>query len=162
MDILKLLLDYGMDDSSLDKMSQKSGLDKDSVKGVISKVAPLFMQQAKANLTNQDSSNGFLDMVKKTNINDTEDINHGNNLLGFLTGSKENSRKLSSEVGKSLGVDVSSVKTLLPMIAPLVAGMLNKHSAKSGLGALSSFLDKDGDGSITDDLFNMAKGFFKR
>ena len=170
MDILKLLLDNS--GGMLDAMSQKSGLGTNDVEAVISKVAPIFMQRANENFKSDADSSNFLDMIRRSNLgemaNTPQNINvaEGNELLGVLTGSKENSRALASDVGSQLGISADSIKTLLPMIA----GMLNNQLKASNLqgstdngsmmSMLTQFLDQNKDGSIVDDIFRIAGDFF--
>nr|WP_314127228.1 DUF937 domain-containing protein [uncultured Campylobacter sp.] len=174
MDILKLLL--GNSGGMLDAMSQKSGLAANDVEAVISKIAPIFMQKANENFKSDADSSNFLDMIRRSNLDDMADapqnisVAEGNELLGVLTGSKENSRALASDVGSQLGISADSIKTLLPMIAPMIAGMLNNQlkasnlqgSADSGsmMSMLTQFLDQNKDGSIVDDIFRIAGDFF--
>ena len=174
MDILKLLL--GNSGGMLDAMSQKSGLGTNDVEAVISKVAPIFMQRANENFKSDADSSNFLEMIHRSNLDETANapqnisVAEGNELLGVLTGSKENSRALASDVGSQLGISADSIKTLLPMIAPMIAGMLNNQlkasnlqdSADSGsmMSMLTQFLDQNKDGSIVDDIFRIAGDFF--
>ena len=176
MDILKLLLNSGVSNELINSMSRKSGLDTNSVENVISKIAPIFMQKANENFKSDVDSTNFLDMIRRSNLDtlskDPQSLNvsDGNNLLGILTGSKDNSRALASDVGSQLGLDANSIKTLLPMIAPVIAGMLNKQIGASNLTAntdtnsitsmLTKFIDQNNDGSIVDDLVRIAGNFF--
>ena len=174
MDILKLLL--GNSGGMIDAMSQKSGLAANDVEAVVSKIAPIFMQRANENFKSDADSSNFLDMIRRSNLDEMTDdpqnisVAEGNELLGVLTGSKENSRALASDVGSQLGISADSIKTLLPMIAPMIAGMLNNQlkasnlqgSADSGsmMSMLTQFLDQNKDGSIVDDIFRIAGNFF--
>lgn len=174
MDILKLLL--GNSGGMIDAMSQKSGLAANDVEAVISKVAPIFMQKANENFKSDADSSNFLEMIRRSNLDEMDNtpqnisVAEGNELLGVLTGSKENSRALASDVGSQLGISADSIKTLLPMIAPMIAGMLNNQlkasnlqdSADSGsmMSMLTQFLDQNKDGSIVDDIFRIADNFF--
>ncbi|WP_122874204.1 DUF937 domain-containing protein [Campylobacter showae] len=174
MDILKLLL--GNSGGMLDAMSQKSGLGTNDVEAVISKIAPIFMQRANENFKSDSDSSNFLEMIRRSNLDEMtgtpQNINvaEGNELLGVLTGSKENSRALASDIGSQLGISADSIKTLLPMIAPMIAGMLNNQlkasnlqdSADNGsmMSMLTQFLDQNKDGSIVDDIFRIAGDFF--
>ncbi|MGP1533188.1 MAG: DUF937 domain-containing protein [Campylobacter sp.] len=174
MDILKLLL--GNSSGMIDAMSQKSGLAANDVEAVISKIAPIFMQRANENFKSDADSSNFLEMIRRSNLDEMTDapqnisVAEGNELLGVLTGSKENSRALASDVGSQLGISADSIKTLLPMIAPMIAGMLNNQlkasnlqgSADSGsmMSMLTQFLDQNKDGSIVDDIFRIAGNFF--
>lgn len=173
MDILKLLL--GNSSGMIDAMSQKSGLAANDVEAVVSKIAPIFMQRANENFKSDADSSNFLDMIRRSSLDDMADapqnisVAEGNELLGVLTGSKENSRALASDVGSQLGISADSIKTLLPMIAPMIAGMLNNQlkasnlqgSADSGsmMSMLTQFLDQNKDGSIVDDIFRIAGNF---
>nr|WP_314902914.1 DUF937 domain-containing protein [uncultured Campylobacter sp.] len=174
MDILKLLLSNS--GGMIDAMSQKSGLAANDVEAVVSKIAPIFMQRANENFKSDADSSNFLEMIRRSNLGEMTDapqninVAEGNELLGVLTGSKENSRALASDVGSQLGISADSIKTLLPMIAPMVAGMLNNQlkasnlqdSADSGsmMSMLTQFLDQNKDGSIVDDIFRIADNFF--
>ena len=174
MDILKLLLSNS--GGMIEAMSQKSGLGTNDVEAVISKIAPIFMQRANENFKSDADSSNFLDMIRRSNLDEMTDdpqnisVDEGNELLGVLTGSKENSRALASDVGSQLGISADSIKTLLPMIAPMIAGMLNNQlkasnlqgSADNGsmLSMLTQFLDQNKDGSIVDDIFRIAGDFF--
>ncbi len=170
------LLSSGLGSGLLEQMAGKSGLDVGSIGNVVSKVAPALMEKANENFKGDKDSSNLLDLIDKTNLDDLTkdpgklaDTEHGNAILGELTGSKEESRALASDMGNSLGVDAGSITKILPMVAPLVAGMLNKQKSALGSGgdtnmltsALSSFIDKDNDGSVADDLMGMAGKFFK-
>ena len=173
MDILKLLL--GNSSGMIDAMSQKSGLAANDVEAVVSKIAPIFMQRANENFKSDADSSNFLEMIRRSNLDEMADapqnisVTEGNELLGVLTGSKENSRALASDVGSQLGISADSIKALLPMIAPMIAGMLNNQlkasnlqdSADSGsmMSMLTQFLDQNKDGSIVDDIFRIAGNF---
>ncbi len=173
MDIIKLLL--GSSGGMIDAMSQKSGLAANDVEAVISKIAPIFMQRANENFKSDADSSNFLEMIRRSNLDEMTgapqniSVAEGNELLGVLTGSKENSNALASDVGSQLGISADSIKTLLPMIAPMIAGMLNNQlkasnlqdSADSGsmMSMLTQFLDQNKDGSIVDDIFRIAGNF---
>ena len=174
MDILKLLLSNSS--GMIDAMSQKSGLGTNDVEAVISKIAPIFMQRANENFKSDADSSNFLEMIRRSNLDEMTgapqniSVAEGNELLGVLTGSEENSRALASDIGSQLGISADSIKTLLPMIAPMIAGMLNNQlkasnlqdSADSGsmMSMLTQFLDQNKDGSIVDDIFRSADNFF--
>ena len=173
MDILKLLL--GNSGGMIDAMSQKSGLAANDVEAVVSKIAPIFMQKANENFKSDADSSNFLEMIRRSNLDEMADapqnisVAEGNELLGVLTGSKENSNALASDIGSQLDISADSIKTLLPMIAPMIAGMLNNQlkasnlqgSADSGsmMSMLTQFLDQNKDGSIVDDIFRIAGNF---
>ncbi len=103
----------------------------------------------------------------------------GSKILGHVLGSKQPS--VEQNLAGQSGLDVGAISKLLPMLAPLVMGYLSKQKQDSGLdagalgsmlnrenqaaqqkspglGGLASILDADGDGSIMDDVMDMAKG----
>ncbi len=175
--LLGSLLNSSFSGKLMEEMAQKVGLDPSSVGDIVSKVAPELMQKANENFKGEGDSTNLVNMIDKTDLDEIaqnpaklEDTEQGNAILGELTGSKEKSKELAQNIASSVGVDASAITKLLPMIAPLIAGTLNKQ--KSALGGvagdtnsltsmLSSFIDKDNDGSITDDLMDMAGKFFK-
>ena len=169
MDILKLLL--GNSGDMIDAMSQKSGLAANDVEAVISKIAPIFMQRANENFKSDADSSNFLEMIRRSNLDEMTGIPQnvsvaeGNELLGVLTGSKENSRALAGDVGSQLGISADSIKTLLPMIAGMLNNQLKasnlQDSADNGsmMSMLTQFLDQNKDGSIVDDIFRIAGNF---
>lgn len=117
--------------------------------------------------------------------------NTGNAILGQIFGSKEVSREVASRASANTGLDIGSLKSMLPILASLASSQLvsagrsgNSQSSSGGLlgnllgglmggnkqqavgndvnmNAIASLLDADGDGSIADDLMGMASKFFK-
>ena len=103
----------------------------------------------------------------------------GDAILGHVLGPKR--APVEQELAGKQGVDLSLITKLLPLLAPLVMGYLSKQkktqglddaglgsmlnqerqqaeAASPGLGGLASILDADGDGSIIDDVMDMASG----
>ena len=62
----------------------------------------------------------------ETHLRNPRMKDEGNDLLSYITGSKKVSREVASEVAKKSGFDASLIKSLLPMLAPLVIGALGK------------------------------------
>lgn len=109
----------------------------------------------------------------------------GNNLLGQIFGSKDVSRQIASRASENTGLDVGTLKSMLPMLASVAGGkllaqgqqqqssglgsligsFLNKGGASKGglnLAAMANMLDSDNDGSIADDLMQIASKFMKK
>jgi len=105
----------------------------------------------------------------------------GNAILGHVLGGRDASRSLAEQAAELTGIDSGIVKQLLPLVATAVMGALSKETTDSPIGGsgksldmssilgadaspvvgmITSFLDADNDGDITDDLLNMAKKFF--
>jgi hypothetical protein len=109
----------------------------------------------------------------------------GAGILGHLLGNKQDS--VFEQVASMVGIDKNSSASLLVKLAPIAMGMLGKLKKQENLdenglqdvlkqtvepakqdsmlgGLLNSFLDKDGDGNVMDDLGQMGldavlKGF---
>lgn len=103
----------------------------------------------------------------------------GAGILGHVLGNKQ--ANVQQNLAGQSGLDLGAIMKLLPILAPIVMGFLSKKKqddgldadglgkvlqqerataeAKSpGLGGLASILDSDGDGSIMDDVMDMAGG----
>lgn len=100
----------------------------------------------------------------------------GNAILGHIFGSKDVSRNVAGSAARESGIDGSALKKMLPMVAAMAMGALAKQGqgdtalgraeartqqdASSGMSLLEGFLDSDGDGSVVDDVLNLARKFF--
>ena len=164
-------------------IAKQVGIDADSAGSLIGKLAPILMGGAKSNLQSDKDSGGLIKHIESSNYADMFDKpeeaiqqdnykDMGNDILAELTGSKENSREVAKKVEEETGMSSSIIKSMLPMLAPLVIGALTKTSAPSinaspesgsGLtGMLTSLIDQDNDGSIIDDVMGMAAGYLFR
>lgn len=177
MNILNTILENALNPNTLNQLSNKTGIDSNNLSSLISEIAPQLINGAKENLASNRSSSSLIDMISHTNIDDLnnnpEMIEQTNNseMLGELFASTNNSEAdVAQALSSKSGIDVSSIASLLPMIAPFVMGALNKQT---NLGSqdtsntnditsmLTNFLDQDNDGSVVDDLLGMANKFFK-
>lgn len=108
---------------------------------------------------------------------------NGAGILGHVLGGQRPA--VESNLAQATGLDQSSAGNLLEMVAPLVMGAVGREQQQSGLdaqglsqflaqqqqqaqvadpglmGTLSSMLDSNQDGSVTDDLSRIAGNFFK-
>ena len=96
----------------------------------------------------------------------------GDAILGHVFGSKDVSRNVASHVGGNTGIDPAIIKQMLPVAASMLMGFLAKQQRAGALpqrGAaaaqaqspLASMLDANRDGSIADDLLNLASKFLR-
>jgi hypothetical protein len=107
----------------------------------------------------------------------------GEAILGHVLGSRQNN--VTNALSQQTGLDKGSIFQLLTTLAPMVMGALGKTQAQGGfdpgslsgylngqkqqmqansadiMGTLTSLLDQDKDGSIIDDLGNIASKLFK-
>ena len=103
----------------------------------------------------------------------------GGGILGHVLGGQR--QQVEQGVAQASGLDMSQVARLLPILAPIVMAALGRRKRQRGLdeaglsgilgedaarsreaapsgviGALSGFLDRDGDGQIQDDIMAQA------
>ena len=124
-----------------------------------------------------DDLGGFLGGNPQTN-------NDGIGILGHIFGNKQGA--VAHQVSEKSGLDIGQVAQLLITLAPIVMGFLGKKKQEQNLDAgglsnmlgeqqqsmqssgnpmmdmVSSFLDKDKDGSAMDDLASMAASYFQK
>jgi hypothetical protein len=108
---------------------------------------------------------------------------NGAGILGHVLGDQRGA--VENNLSQATGMDQSSAGNLMELIAPLVMGAVGKTqqqnsldsaelagyleqqqqqgqaTAPGAMGMLSSMLDSNQDGSVTDDLARIAGGFFK-
>ncbi|MCF6251651.1 MAG: DUF937 domain-containing protein [Methylococcaceae bacterium] len=189
MGILDVILG-GQNTQLISQLAQKSGIGEADVQNVINQLLPAVSKGIKANVGSSEGLGGlisalssgdhqqYLDNPEK--LSDPEAVDEGNAILGHVFGNKDVSRNVADQAAQASGVDSGIVKMLLPLVATTVMGALSKETANNpslGSGGLdvnnllggdsspvssliTSFLDADGDGDVTDDLLNMAKKFF--
>lgn len=102
----------------------------------------------------------FLDNPELLGQEDTK--TEGNAILGHILGGKDASRAIASQVAGETGIGAAVLKQLLPVAATMVMGSLAKtHAAPAAAdsngiaGLLGSFLDRNQDGSVADDVIGM-------
>lgn len=104
----------------------------------------------------------------------------GAGILGHVFGGRTGA--VSNALGRTAGVDAGQAQQVLAMLAPLVLGALGRSARQDSLdpgalagrlqderteltsgsplgGMLTALLDQDGDGSVMDDVADMAKRF---
>ena len=189
MDLFKTILE-AQNGGSLKQLASQFNLDESQATSAIGKLLPALQAGMKRNMGSQQGLDGLLGALTSgkhrqyidnpETLTRPETIEDGNNILGHILGSKEVSRHVASRASQETGIDVSILKKMLPAVAAMTMGSMSKQTADAGLGGglagqaaalpqggssgaagmLSKMLDSDGDGSIADDLFGMAKKFF--
>jgi hypothetical protein len=176
MNILNTILQSGLDKNILGAISQKTGIETSSIESLMSQLAPKLLDGAKQNLAGDSDSSDLISMISNTNLDSLKenpgeiDNLDNKNMLGQLFSSlNENEDDVANELSSKSGIDISAISSLLPMLAPLIMGALNKETNLSNTDTsdtnsitnmLTNFIDQDNDGSVVDDLFGMAKKFF--
>ncbi len=181
MDIMNMILSYIQSNVS-EQIASKFGADTETLNQVIASLTPKLTDEVKNKLQdpNVDSTPiiqkatdpEIQEMAQKADqyVQKDEMIEKGNELLGYITGSKEKSKEIAAQVAEETGFDFSMIKKLLPIVAPIVMGNLGKtltqtnadvSNVQNAEKSLLSFLDFDNDGSVIDDIMGIAGKFFK-
>ena len=185
MNILDILL-QSPKGGPLDALSSISGLKPNQMQQLLGQVLPVIA----GGLRNGTSTSSGLDrLIRALNsgnhnryydqpniLNSQNTRVDGNGILGHILGNKDASRSLASHAASNTGIDSALIKKLLPVIATVVMGALNKRASTEGmlgqqatnannsgmLDLLAGFLDVGGDGSIIDDVLRIgAKALIK-
>jgi hypothetical protein len=167
MQISELLQQVG----GLRAMARELGVDEQQARSGAEALLPAildgFSQQAEAQ---RGGAGGLLDMLGQLGGGSLMDevlgaqptnLEHGNQVLGRIFGSKDVSRAVAQNAAGQTGLDASTLKQMLPMLGMLVAGYMSKQGAAApqagqarGSG-LAAMLDADGDGSPLNDVMGM-------
>ncbi len=184
MNLLNLVLENG-GDAIISQMARKVGLPESQASQVLSMLMPALGQGLKRNLNDPSQLGNLVNTLSQGKAREVLDkpealaqddtIQEGNSILGQLFGSKDVSRAVASQVAEKAGTDPSIIKQLLPMVATVAMGALSKESQKRGVidpnnptavaeetsitSTFMEFLDMDDDGSVIDDIFNIARKF---
>lgn len=167
MDLMDLLTKSGGGDS-IGELAKVVGLGNSDTSSLIGALSPALIsglqKQGKSALRGALESGGhdkYIDQPDLLGSLGTRD--DGNKILGHLFGSKDVSRNVAALAAKDTGIDQSTIKKALPLLATMAMGALNKKSSAGakggGLGGLMGGL-LGGSGSDMDDLFSLAKKFF--
>jgi hypothetical protein len=168
------------------EISKQIGADEGSTQNAIAGALPLLLgglahnaakgegAGALAGALDRDHDGGILENVSQM----LGSADTGNGILKHILGGSRPA--IEAGLGKSTGLDMNSIGKLLPILAPVVMGVLGKQKRQTGMdanglasmlssersrvqsklpkqmSALDSLLDSDGDGDI--DLTDIAKG----
>ncbi len=184
MGILDSILSAGGGDS-VREIAKNFGLSEGDASKAIGQLVPSITQGLRKNTTDSNGLESLINAISTGNhqryVEDPKELTNeravtdGNNILGHIFGSKDVSRNVAQTAAQNTGIDSGILKKMLPMVATMAMGSLSKNSSggaglanhltgsneSSGLpNMLTQFLDSDNDGSVTDDLLNMAKKLF--
>lgn len=166
----------GNGNALIKQLARNFNLDESSTQAAIGQMLPAItrgMQRNSASSAGMDELTKVLASGRHqryaddpASLTNADSIKDGNRILGHVLKSKNVSRNVAGQAAAATGLDSGILKQMLPMIAAAAMGMMSKQSAGAGNSSstinsmLVSMLDADGDGSVTDDLLDMAKKFF--
>ncbi len=156
-----------------------SGLKSNQMQKLLGQVIPVLAGGIKNGTTTQSGLEGLMGALTSGNhdryyvqpdsLNSQNTLLDGNGILGHILGNKDASRGLAGHAASNTGIDSALIKKLLPVIATVVMGAMNKRALSDGLfgpqqaapsnnemmDLLSGFLDVGGDRSIMDDVLRI-------
>ena len=103
-----------------------------------------FKKQAQSQPAGLDGFGGLLGKLGGTSLLDDvlspqpTNVSRGNEVLGQIFGSKDVSRAVAQSAASRSGLDPSTLKKMLPMLAMLVAGYMAKRPGAGGAAQPSS------------------------
>ena len=185
MDLLKMILNAN-GGQNIQQLASQFGIDPSQAQSAVEKLAPAVARGLKREASNESGLQSLVGALTKGNheryledpstLTRPESVSDGNRILGHIFGSKDVSRNVAAHAAQQTGLDTGILKKMLPLVATMVMGGMSKgtkqasglSSAISGalgggsnpLGALGSLLEQDDDGSMLDDVLNMAKKLF--
>lgn len=191
MGLLDTIMGQG-NNAAIGALAKQFGINPDQAAAVMKHITPALGAGVKKNTQSDDGLAALMGALGKGNhaqyldnaaalLGKPETQTEGNAILGHLFGSKEVSREVAANAAAKTGVDVGTIKKMLPLAATMFMGGLGKQQQQGGLGGmvaglmggkapapepkqsrsmLAGLLDQDGDGNMLDDVLGMAKKFF--
>ncbi len=180
MSILNTILN-SQNGAPVSALGRRFGLDENQTQAALKHLVPALNAGVKRNVQQQDGLSALLGALGNGNhdryleqpdlLERDETVSDGNGILGHIFGSKDVSRQVAAQASQQTGIDSGILKKMLPLVATMAMGSLKKQSQGMGFtgqaapasnsgGLLTQLLDADGDGSIGDDIWNMAKKLF--
>jgi hypothetical protein len=172
MNLLETLLS-AQGGGAVRNLAGKFGIDEGQAAAAISSLLPALQGGLQSNLSQAGGLEGLLGALQGGNharfldddaaIGVPETIHEGNGILGHLLGSKDASRAAANAASRQTGLPESMLKQMLPILATALSKQHAAREEEGGvMGALSSLLDSNRDGSVADDVLGMASRFFQK
>jgi hypothetical protein len=173
--------------NTLGEISSQIGADEGSTAKAVSAALPILLGAMDRNTDQPGGAESLLNALNRDHDGSVlDDIGGllggaqsgpGNAILGHILGGKQKS--VEAGLGQASGLDSSSISKLLPLLAPIVMGMLGRAKQQQGFdaGGLSDFLtgertraqsrspgtgdilgnllDTDNDGQVIDDVVKL-------
>ncbi len=184
MNLLDIVLN-SQNGALVQQVAKNFGIGESDARNAIGQILPAINRGLQKNSSSPDGLSALLGALNSgkhqryvdepASLSESATLDDGNAILGHLFGSKDVSRNVASHAASQTGMDTGMLKKMLPMVAAMAMGSLGKQGAASGLlgsalssglsggkqsNPLASLLDMDNDGSIADDVLNLAKKFF--
>ena len=185
-DMLEMLAET-LGGSTLGQISNQIGADEDSTAKAISAAVPILLGAVDRNTDQPGGAESLFNALNRDHDGSVLDdlggllagaqSGPGGAILGHILGGKQ--RSVESGLSQVSGLDSGTIAKLLPILAPIVMGMLGRVQRQRGFdagglsemltgernraqsrnpdvgGLLGNLLDTDNDGQVIDDVVKM-------
>ncbi|MBP7799421.1 MAG: DUF937 domain-containing protein [Thermoanaerobaculaceae bacterium] len=127
----------------LDSMARQLGISKQQtalgVEALLPAILGGFKKRAQTQPTGLEGLTGLLGQLGGASLledglsSHATNVNRGNDVLGQIFGSKDVSRAVAQNAASRSGLDLGTLKKMLPMLAMLVTGLMSRGQG-SGVG----------------------------
>lgn len=198
MSDLTSLLAQAMGGGTLSQISRQIGADEGSTANAISAALPILLGAMDRNTDQPGGADSLFNALQRDHDGGILDnlsgflggasSGPGDAILGHVLGGKR--RSVENGLSRASGLDMGSIAKLLPILAPIVMGVLGKMQRKQGfdasslsgyltnerhraekeqpdaMSALGNLLDTNNDGQVIDDVVKIGSsllgGLFKK
>ena len=148
------------------QLSTNLGIEKNAAQQMLPQIGPMILsglKRQKDNYGGQERVDHILDKYGSADVLDnigdffSSQVHNqsADPRLGGLLG--DSGVQATNALSKQFNLDGSTAMKIIPMLAPIILGFLSKTRDQGGAGStgIASILDRDGDGSILDDVAEM-------
>lgn len=156
-----------------EKLAGKNVVTHEQAISALSALSPVILGSLKRKRA-ELGEGGLEELLANAGISETDADNIDGVLEKGLAGHRSQTaavidantqNQTAQALAKKLNIGGSLAKKLIPMLAPIIIGMLMKKgssesqgSTQNRAGGIGAILDRDGDGSIIDDIAGMVLG----
>ena len=142
MDLMSLLA-QAQGGQAVNNLASQMNLAPEQAQSGIAALLPALTAGMQRNTESKDGMSGLMNALSGTRheayVDDAAALQtpeakaEGNAILGHLFGSKDVSRNVAQQAAESTGLDITTLKSMLPMVANMAMGAMSKQtSALSG------------------------------
>lgn len=131
MDVMTMIA-QAQNGRGLQALAQKYNLDERQARAAVDELAPAVAAGIRRETQSPDELSGLLGALLGGNHSrylegdDEGIVDDGNAILGHVFGSKDVSRAVAAKAASNTGVDMGTLKQMLPAVAAMVMGALGK------------------------------------
>jgi len=150
------------------QLARNFGVDESQAGAALNQLVPALAGGLRNNLGQQGGLESLLGALQNGQhgrylddpalLGQAETVNDGNAILGHLFGSKDVSRQVAARAATQSGLDPSLLKQMLPVIATLAMGALNRQAGGGAVRQASAAADGGGLGGLLGGLLGGGAG----